>query len=83
LGDALLRDSRLARALLEVIPDLVFRLDRGGTFLDFLPARGLAPLVPAEDFLGKKLSDIVLSIVDRALPNVSRALDTGVEQALE
>jgi len=83
LGEALVRDSRLARALLEVIPDLVFRLDRKGTFLDFLPARGLTPLVPAEDFLGKRLGDILPSIAERALAKVARALGTGVEQSLE
>jgi len=66
-----------------VIPDLVFRLDRRGTFLDFLPARGLAPVVPAADFLGRNLGDILPSIADRALPKVERALDTGLEQSLE
>ena len=83
LGEAVLRDSRLARALLEVIPDLVFRLDRNGTFLDFLPARGFAPVVPAEEFLGRRISDILPSIAEEALSRVALALDSGSEQSLE
>jgi len=47
------------KAILSALPDMIFRIDREGTFLDFhTPSPGLLAL-PPERFLGKRLSDVM------------------------
>ncbi len=65
-------------ALLDAIPDLLFRISRDLTFLDFRDptARGL-DLSP-EQFLGKRLGDFLPpEIADLVHPNLVQALATG------
>lgn len=82
-GEASRRDVDLARALLEVNPDLVFRLDREGTFLDFLPGRGLEPYLPAQEFLGKNVREVFPTFGEEAVAKCRRAAATGSEQNQE
>lgn len=58
-------------AILSAIPDLIFRIARDGTFLDFKPARGLELYLPPED------------VAWRAMQCVEAALKTGREQSFE
>ncbi|MFQ5739560.1 MAG: PAS domain S-box protein [Acidobacteriota bacterium] len=63
------RSESRNRALIEAIPDLIFRLDKNGVFLDFVASQGVPTLVPPEDFLGKAIRDVLpaelsLSIMD-------------------
>ena len=46
-----------SRALLDAIPDLMFRFDRQGTFLESEGAQDML-LMPSEQFLGRKITDI-------------------------
>jgi PAS domain S-box-containing protein len=46
-----------SRALLDAIPDLMFRFDRQGTFLETEGAREMLRMPPAQ-FLGRKISDV-------------------------
>ncbi len=46
-----------SRALLDAIPDLMFRFDREGTFLESEGARDMLLLQPA-DFLGRRITDV-------------------------
>ncbi len=46
-----------SRALLDAIPDLMFRFDRQGTFLECEGAQDMLLLPPAE-FLGRRLADV-------------------------
>ena len=56
---ALHRTEERNRALLNAIPDLMFLLTRDGTFLDYhAPADDLL-LVPPQQFLGKKMSEVL------------------------
>ena len=41
-------------ALLDAIPDMMFVISTDGTFLDYRSTPGEKPLIPAEEFLGKK-----------------------------
>jgi PAS domain-containing protein len=41
------------QALTEAVPDMIFRLDREGRFLDFVPVPGQRLLVPPSEFLGR------------------------------
>ncbi len=46
-----------SRALLDAIPDLMFRFDREGTFLESEGAQDML-MIPPEKFLGRKITDI-------------------------
>jgi PAS domain S-box-containing protein len=65
------------RALLNAIPDLMFRMSRDGTYLDFKgdPA-DLA--VPPEQMIGSNARDILpAAVAERILEGIAQALDTG------
>ncbi len=81
----LLRSSETRiRALLAAIPDLVFELSREGTFLDFVPAAMLKPMMPPEQFLGKNITDVMppeVALV--ALESVQQAFASNQIQTFE
>jgi len=72
------------QALLEAIPDMVFRLTRAGILVDFLPGRGLETVVKAEECVGQPveafLSADVASLLRQA---IQRTLETRACQAIE
>jgi PAS domain S-box-containing protein len=72
------------RALLNAIPDLMFRLTREGTFVNFKAAKDNdLPVAPSE-FLGKNLYEILPpEVAQPAMDCVQRALQTGNVQVLE
>jgi PAS domain S-box-containing protein len=47
------------RAILNAIPDLMFLLDREGTYLDYHAPDDNLLFAPAQEFLGKKQSDVL------------------------
>lgn len=72
------------RALLDAIPDMIFHIRRDGTYLDYRPSNDLAPFVPPEQFLNRKLADVLPEPVAlQALEAVERAIDTGEMQVIE
>lgn len=66
------------RALLDAIPDLMFRLSRAGEYLDL--AGDVTRLAhPPEAVVGRTLSEILpASVAGALLGAIARALDTGV-----
>jgi PAS domain S-box-containing protein len=69
--------ERRYRALLEAIPDLMFRMSRDGTYLDFKgdPADLAAP---PEELIGAKAHDILpRPVADKLVIGIGEALDTG------
>ncbi len=72
------------RAFLDAIPDLIFRIDREGTFLDFRANAGMPLYAPAEEIVGANLRDILPPDVARkAFENIQTAFDTGQQQNFE
>jgi PAS domain S-box-containing protein len=65
------------RALLNAIPDLMFRMSRDGTYLDFKGDRDdLA--VPPEELIGSNARDILpADVAEQLLEGIAHALDTG------
>ncbi|MBP7934965.1 MAG: PAS domain S-box protein [Phycisphaerae bacterium] len=47
------------QALLQAIPDMLFRITREGVALDFKPAMDFPPLVAEKEFLGKPLGSVL------------------------
>ena len=63
-------------AIVEAIPDMILLLDQHGTCLDYKAGYGTTAWLPAEDFLGRKLADV--------LPDdIAELLRRGVERAVE
>jgi diguanylate cyclase (GGDEF)-like protein/PAS domain S-box-containing protein len=80
--DSALRESEARqRALLEAIPDLLFRLRADGTCLDYKPARDFPTYVPPEAFLGRKVGEVLPpEVAGESLRLIARALETRETQ---
>ena len=80
-----LRESESScRALLDAVPDMIFRTKRDGTYLEFVPGTDAEPLIPPEAFIGKKISDVLPAhLAEMAMRDTERALKTGDEQRHE
>jgi PAS domain S-box-containing protein len=75
-NEALRKADSRQRALLNAIPDVVFRIHRDGTFLDFSAPRG-DTLLPPDHIIGSNLTSA-------AIPQEVRAgLTSAIERALE
>ncbi len=75
------RRGESSRVFLDALPDMMFRLDGEGRYLDFKPARDLQPFVPPEQFLGRTIGEVLPAGVARAaMAHVERALETGETQ---
>ena len=84
-AEAALRKSEASRrALLEAIPDAIFLLGKDGTYLDYKSGKEIRPYVPASEFLGKKISEVLpLEVAQPIMDMAQRALETGRSQVIE
>ena len=74
----------ITQALLHAIPDLMFRISRDGTFVDFVPSSGSLPWVPPSEFLGKKAGEVLPpDVAEKSMRSVEEALQSGEMQRLE
>ena len=72
------------RAFLAAIPDLMFRLNKDGVFLEFTPAEGLSVWGPSKEFLGKSIHDVLdKNIAKKFMRCVKRTIETGETQILK
>jgi PAS domain S-box-containing protein len=79
--EALKKAEARHRALLDAIPDMVIRLRRDGTYLDYSAPRG-GTLVGSERLIGSNVRKLGFSpdVQEAMLTGITRALDgTGVE----
>lgn len=71
-------------AILTAIPDLIFRIDRYGTFLECKESQVIPLYVPQHEFIGNKLDEIMpLNVAEKAMHFIRLALRTGVAQTFE
>ncbi|MEG4801565.1 PAS domain S-box protein [Microcoleus sp. ARI1-B5] len=84
-AEAELRKSEATnRALLNAIPDMIFRCRADGTFVDFKPAKDLQTLVPENIFIGKKAQDILpAAFAEKIVSGNQQAIETGEIQVVE
>ncbi len=81
---ALRESEERHRSLTEAIPDMILLVDREGTYLEYKPSDDFAPTVPAETFLGRKISDVMPKDVTRAsIEAIRQALATETLQTFE
>jgi PAS domain S-box-containing protein len=75
--EALRQSEGRYRALLDAAPDLMFRFDRDGTYLDFNGHPGDL-VIPPEQLLGSRAHDILpAEVADKIVSGVREAIDTG------
>jgi PAS domain S-box-containing protein len=75
---ALRKSEDRLKAILSSLPDLIFRIDREGTFLDFHTPSLDQLAVPPEQFLGKRLSDVIPEEIAReSLRLIAETVRTG------
>ncbi len=78
---ALFRSEATNRALLEAIPDLIIRMSKDGTYLDFKPAKEFRTVMPGPDMVGRNLFDVMpLNVAQQRMHYVEAALRTGQTQ---
>jgi two-component system sensor histidine kinase/response regulator len=66
------------RALLAALPDLMFCLDRSGTFLDYKADRLDDLLIPPQQFLGRTVVEVLsTNVAALVMRTITRVLDTG------
>ncbi len=70
-------------AIMRAMPDMIFLLNRDGTYLDYKDGYGLRPLVAPEEFLGRKVSEVLpADVAGILLQGIERALDLGELQSV-
>ena len=76
--------EHMLEALKAAIPDMMFRISRDGRYLDFVPAKGVEPVLLPELFLKRKILDVMPpEFAERSMHYVRLALETGETQAYE
>ena len=81
----LLKEAAEMRAIVDALPDLVFRLDRSGFFLDVKSRSQDVLARPAAEILGRniRVAGLPQNLVDLHLENIEAAFCTGVVQTFE
>lgn len=81
--EALQESEAKNQALLDAIPDMMFRISKDCTILDFKAAKNLDPLAP-DEFLNIKLNEFLpAKVVQQAVYFTGQTLQTGETQIFE
>ncbi len=66
------------RLLLNALPDLIFRIARDGTYLDFIAGHHSELYLPPEQFLGRRIDEVMPpDVAILSMHNIARALESG------
>ena len=72
------------RALINAMPDLLFRISGDGTYVNFKASKDYDLLIPPDEFLGKKVHEVMPPEVAKPTMHcVEKALATGEVQIFE
>jgi PAS domain S-box-containing protein len=78
------KQNQLIQTLLEAIPGMMFHVKRDGTFLEFISSENSKPLLPPEEFLGKKIIDMMPpEIAKSQMLKIEELFTTGEPQIVE
>lgn len=82
--EALQESEAKNRALLNAIPDMMFRISRDCTIMDFKKAKDFDPLISPTKFLNKKFTEVLPDdVAAQAAYFLERTLQTGESQLFE
>lgn len=72
------------RALLHAIPDLMFRMDREGRYIDYHAPDEAQLMLPPGEFLGRTVSEVLPEgRANQCMENLNRLFATGLPQTYE
>lgn len=84
LQDAVQASEERLRILFAAVPDLIIRIRRDGTFLDFSPSTEFTTYVPPDRFLGSKMRELMPpEMVDTVMGAIERALQFRTRETVE
>ncbi len=84
VGEALSESEAKNQALLNLIPDLIFRVDKRGNFLDCNYAKGFIFRQHPSQFLGKKIRDVMPPQASQKIEFfLHKAIETKLTQSVE
>lgn len=84
MEEALKVNEESYQALLDAIPDLMFTFDKEGVFIDFNYHTSDNLLMMPEDFLNKKITDVLPPILSKqTIESLKRLFETGKMQSFE
>ena len=84
MEEALRESEARQRDLLNAIPDIMFRNHRDGTYLDYHTSHPELLLVSPEDFLGKKINDVLPSdLAAEFMSHFDQVMASGHEAVFE
>ena len=82
--EALQESEARHRALLAAMPDMVFRLDRAGTFLDYKSDRVADLAASPEAFLGRRVAEVLpADVAIETEATIARVLASGGTETIE
>jgi len=82
--EALRLSEARTRALLDAIPDMIFEFNREGEILQFVSSATSRPLLPPEQFLGRKIHKVLpASVANQTTFAIERVLESGHVHAFE
>jgi PAS domain S-box-containing protein len=84
MRNALRHSEGMQKALLEALPDLMFRMNVDGVFLDYKASKSMNLYTPPESFLGRNIRDVLPeAIAEQSIHWLRRAILTGEMQIHE
>ena len=82
--EELRRSEEKNRSLLIAIPDIMFRLNKEGVFLEFITAKNFPLWMKASEFVGNSVQDVLdIKIAKRFMKCLKQAAKTGNTQILQ
>lgn len=80
----LAESEALNRAMIEALPDMIFRLDRDGTYLDVKVPEGSHLSASADQMIGRKPSDLLpRETAEYLMAELDQALKSGTTRVVE
>ena len=72
------------QAFLDAVPDMMLRISQDGTILGYMPAKDFPPVMPPDEFLGKKLHEVIPpDLAQQTMHAVRQTLHDGDVQGFE
>jgi len=82
--DELYKSETKNKAILNAIPDLMWRMNKDGVFLEFIPTKDFPTLIPPEQILGKNIHDVAPKwFAQKAMQYAKQAFQTNEIQIFE
>jgi two-component system NtrC family sensor kinase len=82
--DELHKSETKNKAILNAIPDLIWRMNKDGVFLEFIPTKDFPTLISPEQILGKNIHDVAPKwFAQKAMQCAKQAFQTNEVQRFE